>query len=96
VAFVFGPERTGLANDDVYRCHACLSIPTHPAYGSLNLAQAVQLIAYEWRQAWAASGGAAHARCPRWPTPRPCRACWQHWQQALVAIGFLDPARRRS
>ena len=51
VAFVFGPERTGLANDDVYRCHQCLSIPADAAYGSLNLAQAVQVIAYEWRQA---------------------------------------------
>src|SRR5438309_10579783 len=43
VAFVFGSERFGLANDDVYACHACLTIPTDPAYGSLNLAQAVQL-----------------------------------------------------
>ena len=51
VAFVFGSERFGMANDDVYRCHACISIPTHPDYGSLNLAQAIQLIAYEWRQA---------------------------------------------
>src|SRR5207249_6111925 len=51
VAFVFGSERYGLANDDVYRCHACLSIPTAPDYGSLNLAQAIQLVAYEWRQA---------------------------------------------
>ena len=51
VAFVFGSERFGLSNDDVYRCHACLSIPTHPDYGSLNLAQAVQLIAYDWREA---------------------------------------------
>ena len=51
VAFVFGSERFGLRNEDVWRCHACLSIPTHPDYGSLNLAQAVQLIAYDWRQA---------------------------------------------
>ena len=51
VAFVFGSERFGMSNDDVYRCHACLSIPTDPRYGSLNLAQAVQLIAYDWRQA---------------------------------------------
>ena len=51
VAFVFGAERTGMANADVYRCHVCLSIPTHPDYGSLNLAQAVQVLAYEWRQA---------------------------------------------
>ncbi len=51
VAFVFGSERFGMSNDDVYRCHACLSIPTRADYGSLNLSQAVQLIAYEWRQA---------------------------------------------
>src|SRR5207249_10195286 len=51
VAFVFGSERYGMANEDVYRCHAVLSVPTHPDYGSLNLAQAVQLVAYDWRQA---------------------------------------------
>ncbi len=50
-AFVFGSERFGLSNDDLYTCHACLSIPTDPRYGSLNLAQAVQLVAYDWRQA---------------------------------------------
>jgi tRNA/rRNA methyltransferase len=92
VAFVFGPERTGLCNDDVYRCHACLSIPTHPAYGSLNLAQAVQLIAYDWRQA---IGGFTVA--PRTPDAALADAAavhgaLQHWQEVLVAIGFLDPA----
>src|SRR3954447_12456286 len=51
VAFVFGSERYGLANDDVYACNASLTIPTAAAYGSLNLAQAVQLVAYDWRQA---------------------------------------------
>jgi tRNA/rRNA methyltransferase len=92
VALVFGPERTGLSNDDVYRCHACLSIPAHPAYGSLNLAQAVQLLAYDWRQAL---GGYA-------VTPRTIDAqladgaaiagLLAHWQGTLQAIDFLDPA----
>ena len=50
VAFLFGSERYGMSNEDVYRAHAVLSIPTHPDYGSLNLAQAVQLLAYDWRQ----------------------------------------------
>lgn len=91
VAFVFGPERTGLANDDVYRCHACLSIPTHPEYGSLNLAQAVQLVAYEWR---AALGGFDVA--PRTPPVRRAdmaavQGTLEHWQRVLVDIGFLDP-----
>jgi tRNA/rRNA methyltransferase len=92
VALVFGPERTGLSNDDVYRCHAALSIPAHPDYGSLNLAQAVQLLAYDWRQAL---GGFA-------VTPRTTDAqladgvaiegVLAHWQQTLEAIDFLDPA----
>ncbi|MDR0275981.1 MAG: RNA methyltransferase, partial [Burkholderiaceae bacterium] len=51
VAFLFGSERFGMSNADVYRCHAALSIPAAPGYGSLNLAAAVQLIAYEWRLA---------------------------------------------
>jgi tRNA/rRNA methyltransferase len=92
VAFVFGPERTGLANEDVYRCHACLSVPTDPAYGSLNLAQAVQLVAYDWRQAL---GGFAVA--PRTPDAKMADAAAMdglltHWQHTLAAIGFLDPA----
>ncbi|WP_293605881.1 TrmH family RNA methyltransferase, partial [Polaromonas sp. UBA4122] len=51
VAFLFGSERFGMQNDDVYRCHVALSIPTDPKFGSLNLAAAVQLIAYDWREA---------------------------------------------
>jgi tRNA/rRNA methyltransferase len=91
IAFVFGGERFGLANDDVYRAHVCLSIPTAPGYGSLNLAQAVQLIAYEWRQAL---GGFAVQPRTAEPTPADARAvqgALDHWQQALVEIGYLDP-----
>jgi tRNA/rRNA methyltransferase len=51
VAFLFGSERFGMSNDDVYRCHAALTIPTDPEFGSLNLAAAIQVIAYEWRTA---------------------------------------------
>jgi tRNA/rRNA methyltransferase len=92
VAFVFGSERYGLSNDDVWRCHACLSIPTHPDYGSLNLAQAVQLIAYDWRQAL---GGFAvtprTAAADRASLPEALGAL-DHWQAVLQQIGFLDPA----
>jgi len=91
VAFVFGSERYGMANEDVYRCHACLSIPTGPGYGSLNLAQAVQLIAYDWRQA---QGG--FAVTPRTAEPALADAVavqgvLEHWRQCLVDIDFLDP-----
>lgn len=51
VAFLFGSERYGMRNEDVYRCHTCLSIPTNPKFGSLNLGAAVQVLAYDWRQA---------------------------------------------
>ena len=91
-AFVFGSERFGLSNDDVYRCHVCLSIPTDAHYGSLNLAQAVQLVAYEWRMAL---GG--FPVVPRTPDAAladmaAVRAALEHWQRALVQLGFLDPA----
>jgi TrmH family RNA methyltransferase len=46
-AVVFGPERTGLSNDELEQCHALIQIPASAAYDSLNLAQAVQVIAYE-------------------------------------------------
>jgi tRNA/rRNA methyltransferase len=92
VAFVFGSERFGLSNDDVYRCHACLSIPTDARYGSLNLAQAVQLIAYEWRLAL--GGFEVAARTP--PLQRAdmvaVQGAVEHWAEVLVRIGFLDPA----
>jgi tRNA/rRNA methyltransferase len=92
VAFVFGSERFGMANEDVYRCHACLSIPTDPAYGSLNLAQAVQVIAYEWRQALGGFGVAARTVAPQWADGPQVQGALNHWEQVLVRIGFLDPA----
>ncbi len=92
VAFVFGPERTGLSNDDVYRCHACLSIPTHPEYGSLNLAQAVQLIAYDWRQALGGYAVAPRTTDAALADGAAVAGTLQHWQGVLQDIGFLDPA----
>jgi len=91
VAFVFGSERHGLANDDVYACNACLTIPTDPAYGSLNLAQAVQLIAYDWRQARGGFPVASAAGDPRRADAVAVRGVVAHWQEALEALGFLDP-----
>ena len=92
VAFLFGSERFGMRNEDVYRCHSCLSIPTDPSFGSLNLAAAVQLIAYDWRQAL---GGYAlpPASAPERPLAdaKALAGMLQHLEQALVAVDFLDP-----
>jgi tRNA/rRNA methyltransferase len=92
VAFVFGSERFGMSNEDVYRCHVCLSIPTDARYGSLNLAQAVQLMAYEWRMAL--GGFEVEARTPpaELADMRSVQGAVDHWQRALVHLGFLDPA----
>ncbi|HET9820520.1 MAG TPA: RNA methyltransferase [Burkholderiaceae bacterium] len=92
IAFVFGGERFGLANDDVYRCHVCLSIPTAPGYGSLNLAQAVQLIAYEWRQALGGFTVEPRTAAPRVADARAVQGLLDHWRGVLERIGFLDPA----
>ena len=102
IAFLFGCERFGMANEDVYRCHVALQIPTDPQFGSLNLGAAVQVIAYEWRQAL--GGFAAPATDAAVMAPAagmleaPVRAdaaqlagMLAHWEEALVAIGFLDP-----
>jgi tRNA/rRNA methyltransferase len=91
IAFVFGSERFGLSNDDVYRSHVCLSIPTAPGYGSLNLAQAVQLIAYEWRQALGGFDVMPRTAEPTVADARAVQGLLDHWQQTLVEIGFLDP-----
>ncbi len=95
VAFLFGSERFGMSNDDVYRCHAALSIPSDPRYGSLNLASAIQVIAYEWRTALGGFGPAGTADADRTEALADARAVagmLAHWERALVEIGFLDPA----
>jgi tRNA/rRNA methyltransferase len=91
MAFLFGSERYGMRNEDVYRCHAALRIPVAPDYGSLNLASAIQVIAYEWRQAL---GGyeLPPAAGPQAADAAAVAGMLQHWEQALVEIGFLDPA----
>ena len=92
VGFVFGCERYGMSNEDVYRCHAVLSIPTNPGYGSLNLSQAVQLIAYEWRQALGGFDIPERAPDREVASVAAVQGLLAHWQQALVDIDFLDPS----
>jgi tRNA/rRNA methyltransferase len=51
IAFIFGNENSGMQESDMDKCQCMLGIPTNPQFGSLNLASAVQLIAYDWRMA---------------------------------------------
>jgi tRNA/rRNA methyltransferase len=74
IALVFGNERTGLSNEDVERCSALAHIPANPAYSSLNLAQAVQVLAYELRMIYLTSGTGTDAAVPRAPQARAASA----------------------
>jgi tRNA/rRNA methyltransferase len=93
VGFLFGSERLGMSNEDVYRCHVALSIPTNPQFGSLNLASAIQLVAYEWRMAL--GGFDVSSPVPvasvKQADAKAVAGLLAHWQEALVAVDFLDP-----
>ncbi|AGW89523.1 MULTISPECIES: RNA methyltransferase [Cupriavidus] len=104
IAFVFGNERYGLPNEVVERCMAVTHIPANPAYTSLNLAQAVQLVAYELRLALldaanapgAPSDAGANIGYAGEPaTAEQVEAMFGHLQSGLEAIGFLDPSNPR-
>lgn len=92
VAFLFGSERFGMRNEDVYRCHVALSIPTAPGFGSLNLAAAVQLIAYDWRLALGGFGAPPVVANRPQADAKALSGMLDHLEQALVAVDFLDPA----
>lgn len=92
VAFLFGSERFGMRNEDVYRCHVCLSIPSNPKFGSLNLGAALQVIAYDWREALAAYQVEALTHTPLLADAAQVAGMLTHLEQALSHIGFLDPA----
>jgi tRNA/rRNA methyltransferase len=92
VAFLFGSERFGMQNEDVYRCHVCLSIPTNPQFGSLNLASAIQVIAYEWRMALGGYPVKEATAPPAFADAAQVRGMLDHMEQSLVDVGFLDQA----
>ena len=92
IAFLFGSERFGMKNEDVYRCHVALSIPTDPHFGSLNLASAVQVVAYEWRLALGGYAVQEATATPSHADAAQVAGMLQHWEQSLADIGFLDPA----
>jgi tRNA/rRNA methyltransferase len=96
VGFLFGPERTGLANDELVLADAVLRVPVNPAFFSLNLAQAVLLVAYEWFQ----SAGELTERQEVAPAGRPATKgeldqLLEHLIGELDAVDFFRTADRR-
>jgi len=97
VALVFGNEASGLSNEELGLCALPVTIPANPAYASLNLGAAVQLMCYELRLAAMEEGGAL---LPAEPLPEPAthdeiENFFAHLASSIVASGFLDPAKPR-
>ncbi|MFM7226749.1 MAG: RNA methyltransferase [Betaproteobacteria bacterium] len=91
-ALVFGSERYGLSNEQVGKCSALVSVPANPMYSSLNLAQAVQVIAYECRLAAVGevrSESTIGFQGERASTEQ-IEGMFAHLEKALVEIDFLD------
>ena len=97
-AFVFGCERSGLTNEDVERCQFCSAIPANPQSQSLNLAQSVQIAAYEMHLALLSASHAVslyawQERFAHEPAAgiKALEGFFEHWQQAMTACGALNP-----
>ena len=94
VAIVFGAERAGLTNEELDRCNALVCVPSNPEYSSLNLAMAVQIIAYELRLAQGLDSK------PPDPDSIPASAgdielFYEHLERVLIDSGFLKPDNPR-
>lgn len=92
-ALIFGNERFGLPNDVVQQCHVLINIPANPDYSSLNLAQAVQVVAYECRMA---ALGDQRLESDigfqgEMAAVAEIEGMYSHLEAALVEIGFLNP-----
>jgi tRNA/rRNA methyltransferase len=96
MSVVFGPEANGLSRHELALCHVLVHVPTDPAHPSLNLAQAVLLLAYELRLAAleeprepeGLAGGQDEARAPAGDLEQALGDL----REALLEIGYLDPA----
>jgi len=98
VAVLFGREDRGLLNEELERCNLHCHIPTHEAYTSLNLAMAVQIVAYELRMVALGEPSAA-AEDDDWDAPFASSADMErfylHLEQTLIDIEFMDPKAPR-
>ncbi len=91
VAVLFGRESAGLTNAELDRCHALIRIPAAAHFSSLNVAAAVQIVAYELRTEAGGTGvAAAPAQSPA-ATARELEGFYRHLEETLVRIGYLDP-----
>lgn len=89
VALVFGREHAGLTNDELLHCHYHVTIPSDPEFSSLNLGQAVQIIAYELRMKWLSTPDCSVDKGASLATVDQVERFYTHLQEVLVEIDFL-------
>ena len=92
VAFVFGNEVAGLTNEEMFACQHLVHIPANPEFSSLNLAQAVQVVAYELRMC--RDVAIPFARVEKRATVEDLEGLYAHLEDAAVASGFMTPQSR--
>ncbi|HID46060.1 MAG TPA: RNA methyltransferase [Chromatiaceae bacterium] len=92
VALVFGRERTGLSNAELERCNYLVNIPANPDYSSLNLGMAVQVVSYELMMA-SQHGSRTAPDTRELAGAGDMQGLFNHLEQALEDIGFLDPRK---
>jgi tRNA/rRNA methyltransferase len=90
IALLFGPEDTGLANDQLRLCHSVVTIPTSREFTSLNLSQAVMILCYEIFVASPAAATAAEAS-PKLALSSETEGMYRQIKDLLSGIGFLNP-----
>ena len=91
-AIVFGREHAGLTNDELLQCHAHILIPSDPAFSSLNLAQAVQIMAYELRMRSMSPKAEVSMRSLPLASNEALELFYSHLEKVLIEIEFLKPS----
>ena len=94
IGLMFGPERAGLENDDVARANVIVTVPVNPDFPSLNLAQAVLLLGYEWSREALPPQPLPTGRRPEAEVPATrieVERLARHWDERLEAAGFFFP-----
>lgn len=95
VAIVFGREHAGLTNEELLKCHYHINIPSNPEYSSLNLAQAVQIIAYELRMKLLAPKVEVALRNDEYATADEIEQFYDHLKNVFIEIQFLKASNPR-
>lgn len=95
VAVLFGPERSGLENEDIARANAIISVPVNPDFPSLNLAQCVLLVAYEWMRATGdVTPRSTEMAGTVWADQKEVEHLAAHYEDQLDRMGFFFPAHK--